>query len=152
MVDEQWTLNRHKFEFQDWMEERSLLFPCSRLLCPGCGTKLGSIGIYSCWRQQKSAFFKDYWKISTISHVFVVKSWLTPQMKAHEFHYRRKLQLHNILAFVGIFQVTFPMIMAKMTYERIWIGLKLRFSSLWSRRMKWPLWQFEHNLQISNLC
>lgn len=36
--------NRNKFEFQDWMEERSLLSKCSRLLCPGCGTKLGSLG------------------------------------------------------------------------------------------------------------
>ena len=26
------------------MEKRSLLSHCSRLLCPGCGTKLGSLG------------------------------------------------------------------------------------------------------------
>ena len=37
-------VNRHKFELQDWMEERSLLSQCSRLLCPGCAAKLGSLG------------------------------------------------------------------------------------------------------------
>ena len=37
-------MNRHTLEFQDWMEERSLLSQCSRLLCPGCGAKLGSLG------------------------------------------------------------------------------------------------------------
>lgn len=37
-------MNRHKLKFQDWMEKSSLLSQCSRLLCPGCGAKLGSLG------------------------------------------------------------------------------------------------------------
>ena len=40
-------------------------------------------------------------------------------MKAHKLLYQSKLHLHDSYAFVGIFQVNFPVMTAIMTYDVI---------------------------------
>ena len=60
------------------------------------------------WRHQNQWFRKVHGKISITSWVFVVRSWLTPRIKASKFLYQNKLHLESNYASVGNYSSNIP--------------------------------------------
>ena len=62
----------------------------------GCGD---DVIIFNWWRHQKSVFLKGNGKINVTFLVFILRSWLTPQMKANKFLFQNKL--HSLINFAS---------------------------------------------------